>query len=52
VAERIGMEFAGNKAKGYWDNVEHFDRELLAFIKEYGTPGVMPRKIQLWSCAS
>ena len=30
------------KPSGYWDDFANLQRELLAFITEHGTPGVMP----------
>ena len=43
VAERLGLELAHTKKRhGYWDNFANVQREILAFIGEKGTPGVMP----------
>lgn len=43
VAERLGLELAHIKKRhGYWDNFANVQREILAFMGEKGTPGVMP----------
>jgi len=41
VAKRLGL-VAKTKPNGYWDDFANVERELLAFIQEQGTPGVMP----------
>src|SRR5437588_4820463 len=35
------------KPGNYWKDFNHVEKELLAFIAEYGTPGVMPIKVEL-----
>src|SRR5438445_749981 len=48
VAERLGLEFTCTaKPRGYWSDFSNVERELLAFIKEHGTPGVMPTAAEL-----
>ncbi len=46
VAERLGL-IATTKPNGYWDDFANVERELLAFIQEQGTPGVMPTRTEL-----
>ncbi len=41
VRERLGLE-PPRKPPRQWDDFETVKRELLAFIQEHGTPGVMP----------
>ncbi|XWK90534.1 MAG: helicase-related protein [Phormidium sp.] len=43
VAERIGLELTyTRKNLGYWDEFENLRDELLTFIDEHGTSGIMP----------
>jgi superfamily II DNA or RNA helicase/septum formation topological specificity factor MinE len=43
VAERLGLELAyTRKELGYWDDFTNLESEILAFIKEHGTVGIMP----------
>jgi hypothetical protein len=35
------------KPNGYWDKFSNVEHELFAFIKEYGTLGLMPKAIEL-----
>jgi len=37
------------KPPGYWDDLAVLEQELLAFIAEHGTVGVMPTHAMLWS---
>jgi hypothetical protein len=37
------------KPRGYWDDFANLEQELLAFIAERGTVGVMPTHTMLWS---
>jgi len=46
VAERLGI-IATTKPNGYWDDFANVERELLAFIQEQETPGVMPTRTEL-----
>jgi hypothetical protein len=41
VAKRLDL-WVQTKPKGYWDNLENVRTEILVFINEFGTPGVMP----------
>ncbi|MEW5858037.1 MAG: hypothetical protein AB1861_11740, partial [Cyanobacteriota bacterium] len=41
VAEQLGLSYA-KKSQGYWDDFSNVERELLTFINEGDTPGVMP----------
>eukprot|EP00276_Gloeochaete_wittrockiana_P002973 CAMPEP_0184656852 /NCGR_PEP_ID=MMETSP0308-20130426/16800_1 /TAXON_ID=38269 /ORGANISM="Gloeochaete witrockiana, Strain SAG 46.84" /LENGTH=703 /DNA_ID=CAMNT_0027094161 /DNA_START=444 /DNA_END=2555 /DNA_ORIENTATION=- len=49
VAKKVGLEmtYQAKKPWGYWDNLSNLERELLAFIEEHGTPGVMPTRASL-----
>jgi hypothetical protein len=48
VAGRIGLECPPvHKPRGYWRDPANVDRELLAYIAEHGTPGVMPQMREL-----
>jgi septum formation topological specificity factor MinE len=46
VAERLGLVYA-HKRHGYWEDFTNIKREVLAFIKEYGTSGMMPTQSEL-----
>jgi hypothetical protein len=46
VAERLGLTY-NRKRPGYWDDFSNVKRELLAFIQEQGTHGVMPTQDEL-----
>lgn len=46
VAERLGL-IATTKPNRYWDDFTNVERELLAFIQEYGTSGKMPTRAEL-----
>jgi hypothetical protein len=46
VAERLGIAYT-QKRRGYWDDFPNVQRELLVFIKENGTSGVMPTATEL-----
>jgi hypothetical protein len=35
------------KRTGFWHNFEHLKNALFAFIREQGTPGIMPTKSEL-----
>jgi hypothetical protein len=37
------------KPTGYWDDFANLELELLAFIAERGTAGMMPTHAMLWS---
>ncbi len=50
VAERLGLTYA-NKRHGYWDDFSNVERELLTFINEGDTPGVMPTTEELKKAA-
>lgn len=41
VAARLGLE-PTRKPAGYWQDFEHTAQEVLAFVEQHGTPGVMP----------
>ena len=47
IAERLGLAYS-KKRKGYWEDFVNIERELLAFIEQRGTPGVMPTQIELF----
>ena len=48
VAGKIGLELAfKRKQTGYWEDFSNLKRELLAFIQEHGTSGVMPTHEEL-----
>jgi hypothetical protein len=44
VAERLGLQLPAYKRKqrGYWEKFANVKDELLTFIEDYGTPGIMP----------
>ncbi len=46
VAERLGLTYA-KRRDGYWDDPSNLERELLTYISEHGTPGVMPAHEEL-----
>lgn len=46
VAERLGLAYR-KKRTGFWRDFEHLKNELFAFIREQGTPGIMPTKSEL-----
>jgi hypothetical protein len=46
VAERLGLNYT-QKRRGHWDDFSSVRRELLGYIEEHGTPGVMPTRNQL-----
>ncbi len=46
VAQRLGLTYA-HKRHGYWQDFANVKHELLAFIEECGTPGVMPTDTEL-----
>jgi hypothetical protein len=41
VAKRLKFTTT-TKSNGYWDDFANVEQELLAFIQEHGSPGVMP----------
>lgn len=42
-AQRLGLEVADHRNRaGYWDDFEVVRREVLAYVEEEGTPGLMP----------
>ena len=48
VAERLGLLLShAQRPNGYWDDFTTVERELLAFVSERGTPGVMPSRNDL-----
>lgn len=48
VAERLGLRLShARRSDGYWDDFVNVERELLAFVSEYGTLGVMPSRNDL-----
>ena len=48
VAERLGLELTyAKKTLGYWKDFSNLERELLAFIKEYGASGIIPTYTEL-----
>src|SRR5258707_1821427 len=48
VADQQGLTMKYIRKPGkYWNDFTHVDTELLAFIKERGTPGVMPIQEEL-----
>src|SRR6266702_433183 len=49
VAQRLRLQLPPHKRKrhGYWEDFVNIERELLAFVSEYGTPGVMPSRNDL-----
>lgn len=46
VAERAGLAYRKKRSQ-YWHDFEHVKGGLFDFIKQHGTPGVMPTKAQL-----
>ncbi len=45
VAQRLGLCLSHTQhPNGYWDDFVNVERELLAFVSEHGTPGVMPSR--------
>ena len=47
VAARLGLQMTATaKPLGYWQDFENVKRELLAFIRSSGQPGVMPTYTQ------
>lgn len=46
VAERLGLDYRKKRA-GYWHDFENLKAELFTFIRDHGTPGVMPTKAEL-----
>lgn len=43
VAQKLGLQLTHTlKPRGYWNDLTNVERELLAFVEEHGTPGVMP----------
>ncbi|MBD1926932.1 hypothetical protein H6F74_11825 [Trichocoleus sp. FACHB-90] len=46
VAERLGLTYA-KKQHGYWKDFSNVEREVFAFIQEFGTVGVMPTNREL-----
>ena len=49
VASHCGLTLTSTrKPANYWKNFAHVEQELLDFIAEYGTPGVMPIKAELF----
>ena len=48
VAEKIGLAYRQKRSR-YWYDFETVKCELFAFIKEHGSPGVMPTKAELES---
>lgn len=49
VAQQLGLQLPAHKRKrhGYWENFANVTSELLNFIAEHGTPGVMPKQNEL-----
>jgi SAM-dependent methyltransferase len=49
VAQRLGLQLPSHKRKrhGYWEDFANVTFELLNFIAEHGTPGVMPKQNEL-----
>src|SRR5712691_12767971 len=49
VAQRLGLQLPSHKRKrrGYWEDFANVTSELLNYISEYGTPGVMPKQNEL-----
>ncbi len=46
VSQRLGLRLA-YRAPQYWDDFQNVERELHAFISEYGTPGKLPTRLDL-----
>jgi hypothetical protein len=46
VAEQLGLEFKKKRA-GYWLDFANVEKDILAFISQHNTPGVMPTKQDL-----
>jgi hypothetical protein len=46
VAEYMGLKFRKRRSR-YWHDFENLKQELLSYIEECGTPGVMPTKQEL-----
>lgn len=43
VSEKLGLSLSNKtKKRNYWKNFENVETELLDFIKEYGTEGIVP----------
>ena len=42
IAGLFGVITSKRKPPGYWEYFANFPRELLDYIDQYGTPGVMP----------
>lgn len=48
VAERLGLQRkAEQKPRGYWEDFATVQNELLTFVKDYGTSGIMPTQKDL-----
>ncbi|MBO0796670.1 MAG: hypothetical protein J2P36_37780, partial [Ktedonobacteraceae bacterium] len=48
VAVQFGLTMKYTRKPGnYWNDFSHVETELLAFIKDHGTPGFMPIKAEL-----
>jgi hypothetical protein len=46
VAKRLRLTYT-KRQSGYWKNFNNLKHELLVFIQEYGTPGMMPTSAEL-----
>lgn len=46
VAEKMGLAYRKKRSR-YWYDFETVKRELFAFIKKHGVPGVMPTKTEI-----
>lgn len=48
VAERLGLTLlSSQKPAGFWDDLGNLDREVLEYVEEHGTPGIMPKHSEL-----
>ncbi len=47
AAQRLGLATRAQKPDGYWNDAEAIERELLAFVWDYGTQGRMPTQANL-----
>lgn len=46
VAERLGLTYRQKRSR-YWYDFENVKQELFTFIREQGSPGIMPTKTEL-----
>jgi len=47
VAKRLGLATRASLPDRYWDDEQTITRELLEFVRDYGTPGRMPTQAAL-----